>query len=167
MLAFGTVVNIDEKLHRVKLCLPQYDNFETDWLFVPQLSTFKDKSSNLYPINTLCAAVCNDDMTDGCIVGAIYNDEDITVIGDENIKYIAFSDGALFQYDKENHVLDVIVPGRANIKAENLFVDGNIICSKDISDKNGTVQAIRDWSNKHLHTDGNNGGNTGVPTTRL
>lgn len=152
MLVFGTVINIDTKLLRAKLKLPQYDDFETDWFFIPQLCTNKDKSSSLYSMDTLCAAVCNEDMTDGCIIGALYNDEDVNIIGDENIKYIAFSDGALFQYDKENHVLDVIIPGNVNIKADTLFIDGNIVCTKDISDKNGTIQAIRDAYNGHTHS---------------
>ena len=89
MLVFGTVINIDEKLRRAKLRLPDFDDFETDWFFIPQLCTKKDTSSTCLSLDTLCAAVCNDDMTDGCIIGAIYNDEDVVIIGDKNVKYIA------------------------------------------------------------------------------
>ena len=167
MLVFGTVINIDEKLRRAKLRLPEYEDFETDWFFIPQLCTKKDKSSSCLSLDTLCAAVCNDDMTDGCIIGAIYSDEDVSIIGDENIKYIAFSDGALFQYDKEKHLLSVIVPGNYTLKVNKLIVDGDLVCTKDISDKNGTLDSVRQHSNNHAHSNGNNGADTGTPTTTI
>ena len=106
-------------------------------------------------------------MTDGCIIGAIYSDEDVSIIGDENIKYIAFSDGALFQYDKEKHLLSVIVPGNYTLKVNKLIVDGDLVCTKDISDKNGTLDSVRQHSNNHAHSNGNNGADTGTPTTTI
>ena len=36
---------------------------------------------------------------DGCGLILLYNDEDVCILGDENVKYIKFEDGAYFKTD--------------------------------------------------------------------
>lgn len=131
MLVFGTV--IATKPHQVRIKIEEQDNFESDWYFVPQLCTVKDKSSNSIAIDTLVAACVSDDLSDGCIIGALYNDEDICIIEDENIKLIKFEDGTLIQYDKTQSKftlnctgdVDLSTSGDCNIKAVNVNVDAS------------------------------------------
>ena len=40
-----------------------------------------------------------------------------------------------------------------NIKAANSNFDGNITCTGDVSDANGTMQEMRDQYNAHGHPD--------------
>ena len=90
-----------------------------------------------------------------------------------NKKYHKFTDGTVLEYDRETHNLNAVVKGTITGKADNTTLDSplnvleNIVSSKDVSDKKGTMQAIREAFNNHVHTNGNNGSNTGVPTNKL
>lgn len=165
MYVVGTVITIDDKMPRVKLKLPELDDFETGWFFVPQMATVKDKSFNQIALNTLVGAVCTDDMQDGCIIGSLYNDEDICVLADENVKYIFFEDGAKLKYDKSSHELTIIA--QTTTMQTNLNVIGNITCTQNVSDSVGSMALIRTKHNAHVHGNGNGGSNTTSPTESM
>lgn len=165
MYVIGTVIAIDDKMPRVKLKLPELDDFETGWFFVPQMATVKDKSFNQITLNTLVGAVCTDDMQDGCIIGSLYNDEDICVLADENVKYIFFEDGAKLKYDKSSHELTIIA--QTTTMQTNLNVIGNITCTQNVSDSVGSMALIRTKHNAHVHGNGNGGSNTTSPTESM
>lgn len=165
MYVVGTVITIDDKMPRVKLKLPELDDFETGWFFVPQTATVKDKSFNQIALNTLVGAVCTEDMQDGCIIGSLYNDEDICVLADENVKYIFFEDGAKLKYDKSSHELTIIA--QTTTMQTNLNVIGNITCTQNVSDSVGSMALIRTKHNAHVHGNGNGGSNTTSPTESM
>lgn len=165
MYVVGTVITIDDKMPRVKLKLPELDDCETGWFFVPQMATVKDKSFNQIALNTLVGAVCTDDMQDGCIIGSLYNDEDICVLADENVKYIFFEDGAKLKYDKSSHELTIIA--QTTTMQTNLNVIGNITCTQNVSDSVGSMALIRTKHNAHVHGNGNGGSNTTSPTESM
>lgn len=165
MYVVGTVITIDDKMPRVKLKLPELDDFETGWFFVPQMATVKDKSFNQIALNTLVGAVCTDDMQDGCVIGALYNDEDVCILADENVKYIFFEDGAKLKYDKSSHELTIIA--QTTTMQTNLNVIGNITCTQNVSDSVGSMALIRTKHNAHVHGNGNGGSNTTSPTESM
>ena len=171
MYVVGTVIAINDKMPRVKLKLPELDDFETGWFFVPQMATVKDKSFNQIALNTLVGAVCTEDMQDGCIIGSLYNDEDICVLADENVKYIFFEDGAKLKYDKTTHELTIIA--QTTTMQTDLNVVGNINCTQNItslqnvSDAIGSMHLIRTKHNAHVHGNGNGGSNTTSPTESM
>ena len=144
--------------YRAKLKLEDYDDMETQWLVIPQLFTVDNKSGYIPAIGTLAAAVTNEDMTEGCLIGAIYNDVDTPPETSAN-EFIEFSDGVKIKHTTDTQTLE--------IEAENIVVKGNIVCSGDVSDGAGTIQSIRDWANSHVHTNGNDGANTGTPTSTI
>lgn len=153
------------KDYTAKLKLPQFDDTETEWLVIPQMFTVNNKSGYKPEIGTLVSAIVTDDFTDGCIIGAIYNDVDIPPEETENSEFFEFSDGVKIKHIAGSNEVQ-IVASKLNIKAD-IVCDGNIIASGDVSDKKGTVQSIRDWANSHAHTNGNEGANTGSPTTSI
>ena len=175
MYITGKITAIDEKMPRVKIEVEEYDNITTGWLFIPQQCTVKDKSYNTMALNTLVAAVCTDDLQDGCVIGALYNDEDICIISDEDKKYIFFEDGTKIMYDKKENDLIIDAIKSINLKAVqtsfttdlkikgNLDVDGNITSNGDITDKAYSMEEMRNKYNSHEHPNGNNGSSTGVP----
>lgn len=168
MFITGIVTAIDKNLARVKLQVPDMDNFETGWFFVPQMCTVGDKSYNQVKIKTLVGACCSDDLQDGCVIGALYNDEDVCILKDENTKYIFFEDGTKLKYDTLKNELSVDCAGNLLIKAlktsiaanteitGNLNVIGNITASKDVIAQNISLTT-------HLHGNGNNGAKTTGP----
>ena len=120
MFITGIVTAIDESTARVKLQVPDMDNFETGWFFVPQMCTVGDKSYNQVKTKTLVSACCSEDLQDGCITGALYNDEDVCILGGENIKYIFFEDGTKIQYDNLNNELIADCVGKLKLKAKDM-----------------------------------------------
>lgn len=159
MLIYGTISAINEEDYTVKLICEEYDNFETPWLIIPQLWSVENKSGYLPELKTLAAAYLNEEMTDGFLVSAKYNDNDIILTEFKGKNYIRFSDGVTICHTPKSKSLE--------ITAENLIVNGNISCSGNIYDKKGSMQNIRDWANSHAHTNGNNGSNTGTPTSQI
>lgn len=151
MLIFGKVTAIDEENARVKLVVPDMDEWETDWLFVPQACTVKDKSYNIPEINTLAAAILDEDMIDGCIIGALYNDVDTCILGDKNTKYIKFEDGSEFKYDKTTGICTIAAKNGFNFTGD-INLDGSLTATGDISDKTSSMQDMRDIYNPHTHT---------------
>ena len=168
MLVFGEIVSTKGHLAKVKL----YDceEFETDWMHIPQMCTVKDKSFSNYEIGTEVALILGENGDDGCIIGALYNDEDVSVSENNNIKTIVFSDGTNISYDKENHVFLLDIKGDATIKSErgltldcdvkitktlevekDVKVSKSIVAEEDITDKGGSMQDIRDTYNSHGH----------------
>lgn len=159
MLVFGNIIAIDENSARVRLRIPDMDDYETPgWIFVPQACTVKDKSYNLPAINTLVAAVMDDEMQDGCLIGALYNDEDVCILGSENIKYIKFEDGAYFKYDKTTGFFEAKAPNKIYLESPIIEIkgditnDGNFSSTGQVSDKKSSMQAMRDTYNSHTHT---------------
>ncbi len=172
MLVFGTVVA--SRPHQVRIKIHEFDEFESGWFFVPQLCTVKDKSSNSLAINTEVAACVTEDFEDGCIIGALYNDEDVCILEDENVKLLSFEDGTLFKYDKTEHKHTVDVKGQIYVKAADKVIfdcevemTKNLKVAKDVFDKKGSMQAMRDVYNPHTHSNGNNGLPTGQPNNSM
>lgn len=157
MLVFGEVSYINPKNYTVKLKLKEYDNFETPWLFVPQMWVKKNKSGYLPELNSIVPAILNDDMTEGIIIGALYNDEDVVLTEFENKNFIRFSDGTTIVHSENS--LELI--------AQTVIIDGDLRCTGDIEDKKGTMQDIRNTYNSHDHPNGNNGTSTGAPTEKM
>ena len=89
-------------------------------------------------------------MQDGCLIGSIYNDEDVCILGDADTKYIVFEDGAQFKYDKTTSTCTVTA-SNINITG-NVTVDGNLTPSGDITDETSSMQDMRDVYNSHTHT---------------
>lgn len=163
MLKFGYITNYDE-CGRVAVQIQDEDGFITDYLPIIKTSASKDCEGGTIDTTTLVAVIL-DDCNPMC--GVCLGKVEVMPRENVNKKYHKFSDGTNLEYDREAHILTVDVKGSVNIKAEQTNIDSPLSCTKDVSDKKGTMQAIRDFINNHKHSDGNNGANTGVPTTQI
>ncbi len=159
MLVFGRVSNVNYEDYSVKLIIDDYDSFETPWLIVPQLWTGSSKTGFMPEINSVCAAIMNEEMTEGALLGAMYNKTDTVLSTYAGKEFVRFSDGVEICHTPGSSMIE--------ITADQIKINGNILCSGDISDKTGTIQAVREWADLHVHTNGNDGANTGVPTTTI
>ena len=161
MLVYGEIVSLNGHYAKVKV---NYKNFqETEWYFIPQISTQAYKSSILYEIGTEVAAMKSEYYNNGCIIGAIYNKKDTSPTNDKNIKTVVFSDGSVVEYNKQNHTFKLDIKGNAVVKANKVNIDGDLEVSGNVSDRKGSMQEIRDKYNSHTHGNGNNGANTSSP----
>ena len=154
----GIVIALDNENHKVKLKLPDYDDFITGWLSVAQTFTLKNFSRRSLPaLNSLVAAVVDEGMEYGCIIGSLYNgvDKAPEVNSDD---FIQFSDGSTIAHNEDEGGFLIV---------KNLKVEGDIIATGDITDKNSSMQDMRDIYNSHEHGNGNNGSDTSTPDTNM
>lgn len=187
MFITGIVTAIDASSARVKLQVPDMDNFETGWFFIPQMCTVGDKSYNQVKIKTLVSACCSEDLQDGCIIGALYNDEDTCILGSENMKYIIFEDGTKIKYDKLKNELVADCVGNFNLKAKNIAIEAEKMIIQSETEITGNIKQTGELSViggitatnvikslvdvlanaisllKHVHSKGQNGLPTGEP----
>ena len=152
--------------YKAKIIIKEFDDFETNWLDVPQLFTVNNKSGFLPEIGALVSAVLNDDMTEGAILGAIYNSIDKPPKDMEGTEYFKFSDGVEVYHVPDTNQL-FITADVLCLDVNQLVVTGDIKAYKNITDKSGSMQKMRDTYNQHLHTNGNNGSNTGTPINQM
>lgn len=167
----GIVYALDEQNIKVKLQLPSYDDFITEWLSVPQLFCIGNKARKSLPKEgSLVAAILDEDMSNGCVLGSLYNDEDKIPNDMQDSDFIEFEDGTSIRHNNDLTGFDVVKDLRV---LGDVIVDGNIVSSKDIqaygdvSDKKSPMQDMRDIYNSHNHPNGNNGSPTGSPGSNM
>ncbi len=152
--------------YKAKIIIKEFDDFETNWLDVPQLFTVNNKSGYTPEIGTLVSAVLSDDMTEGAILGAIYNSIDTPPKEFEGAEFFKFSDGVEIYHIPDSNQLfitaDVLCLNvnelhvTGDIKAQKtLQADGNISSKMNVSDAMGSMVEIRAFYNSHLHKDSN------------
>lgn len=153
----GIISEVDG--YKAKIKVAEFDDMETEYLSVLQMFTVGNKSGFKPEIGAMVAAVVNDDMSSGAIIGQIYNDIDTPPENSGDAEFIYFADGCGISH----------IPGTEMffIKAGSVVIDADIVCNKDIADKNGTMQEMRKIYNSHLHTNGNDGADTGAPKTQM
>lgn len=169
MLRFGYITNYDE-CGRVVVQIQDEDNFTTDYIPVLKTNASLDETGDTIDTTTL-VAVLLDDMNPmlGICLGKIQTAPRESV----NKRYAKFVDGSSTEYDRETHSFSANVLEQINITAKEtnlnsiLNVSENIVGAQDVSDKKGTMQAIRDFLNSHTHSNGNEGKPTGVPTSKI
>lgn len=163
MLKFGYITNYDE-CGRVKVQIEDEDSVITDYIPVVRTSASKDDTGDTIDTNTFVAVILDDlNPLNGVCLGAV----NLKPVKSVNKKYHQFSDGTSLKYDRETHVLTADVNGEITAKANKTTFDSPIYSTQDIFDKNGSMQSIRDFINNHTHSNGNNGANTGVPTSQI
>ena len=87
-------------------------------------------------------------------------DSNPPVIVDSAKKYYRFKDGSHFEFDPNTSKFTADIKGEGYIKCTKMThegdinVIGNIIATKEVSDKKGTMQAIRDTYNGHTNPNG-------------
>ncbi len=156
----GVISEVDETGTKARLTVEELDDFKTPYLSVSQIWAVGNKSRLKALKGTLVGAILSDDMDRGMIIGAIYNDEDIIPQDKNNDDFIQFQDGVFISHEDGSNTL--------KLKADKVIIDCTTLESTgDVKDKKGTMQDIRDWNNSHCHTNGNNGSDTGTPTSKI
>ena len=101
------------------------------------------------------------DLAQGVIIGAIHQSKYPANADSNYVHRCNYSDGAVIEYDKKTHCLNVTLPagGTINMTAD-VHVTGNINASGNISDATRSMQADRTIFNSHRHTGVQSGGSS-------
>lgn len=99
-------------------------------------------------------------LTNGLVVGSMFQNSIAPSTINENIVRIDYSDGAVTEYDKESHKMKITLPsdGTLEIVASggvtitgDLTVNGNIASTKNVTDSTRSMADDRGIYNGHTH----------------
>lgn len=104
----------------------------SDWLPVIHSKTQNDKSIFTLDIGEQVACLMDEQLNDGCIVGAVYSDVDIPPVSSPDLYRVQFKDGGAFEYNRATGnmtvickgALNITTTGKATIKAAMVDIDG-------------------------------------------
>lgn len=155
MLKYGIIKEIEGTNAKVR-----FDDLGTTsgWLQICQNGSHKTKSQDVPDIGTKVACIMDDNLEDGCVIGAIYTDEE-TPCDRDNTKIIRMLENSfIWIIDRAKGIFSTV------FKEILVDTDNMEIYSPKI--KINGVDLIT-YINNHVHTDGNQGKPTGKPTEEL
>jgi len=128
--AEGFITEIDDKKKLVKVCFPQHDDVESDWL--QTLSIGGGKSYFNYDIDTYVACIMDARLEDGWVLGTLESEDADFLETGKDIYVREFSDGTVIKYDRSASKMEieckgdvsVNAAGKAVIKAATIELDG-------------------------------------------
>ena len=169
----GIVSAIDPKSYKVRCKIPALEDLETAWLSFLTPNAGGNQFYCLPDVGELVAILLDARGEGGCVLGAIYNEQDPTPVQNSDIWLKKFKNGTEISHDRKSG--DVVVKtqghitataeGGATINADtlingNLHATGNITSGKEISAPKVKQGGIELGAHKHA---GDSGGKTGLP----
>lgn len=103
----GIISDIDETSVRVRVTLPECDNLKSNWLAVLQRNSQDNKDYWLPDMGEQVEILLDDNGEDGVVLGAVYSTVDTAPVASRDKRYVQFSDGAAFEYDRSTHQLTI------------------------------------------------------------
>ncbi|OOF44037.1 phage baseplate protein [Rodentibacter trehalosifermentans] len=188
----GIVSQIDPKTHKVRCKIPALEDLETAWLSFLTPNAGGNQFYCLPDVGELVALLLDSKGEGGCVLGAIYNEQDPTPVQDSNIWMKKFSNGTVIKHDHRSGNIEVSAVGDVLIKSPskvtidcpetettgNLLVSGALTYMQGMTGngsggatatingtletKGGDVKADNISLKNHKHP-GDSGGKTGLP----
>ncbi|HEB1133235.1 TPA: phage baseplate assembly protein V [Escherichia albertii] len=103
----GIISDIDETSVRVRVTLPECDNLKSNWLAVLQRNSQDNKDYWLPDMGEQVEVLLDDNGEDDVVLGAVYSTVDTAPVASRDKRYVQFSDGAAFEYDRSTHQLTI------------------------------------------------------------
>ncbi|EFE0679843.1 phage baseplate assembly protein V [Escherichia coli] len=103
----GIISDIDETSVRVRVTLPECDNLKSNWLAVLQHNSQDNKDYWLPDMGEQVEVLLDNNGEDGVVLGAVYSTVDTAPVASRDKRYVQFSDGAAFEYDRSTHQLTI------------------------------------------------------------
>ena len=169
----GIVSAIDPKSHKVRCKIPALEDLETAWLSFLTPNAGGNQFYCLPDVGELVAILLDSRGEGGCVLGAIYNEQDPTPTSDGDMWMKKFSNGTVISHNRKTG--DVVVNTQGHLTATaasgatlnadttingKLHATGKITSGKEVSApkiKQGNIEL-----GTHKHP-GDSGGKTGLP----
>lgn len=117
-LQFGTVAEVDDKKHAVRVDLPALENLQTDWLPVVTMGAGGNQFYCLPDVGALVVCVLDARGESGVCLGAIYNDADPVPATSRDIHVLQYSNGTRIQHNRKTGDVLVKTNGVVTIDAD-------------------------------------------------
>lgn len=161
----GVIIAVDATRHKVRCKIPALEDLETAWLSFLTPNAGGNQFYCLPDVGELVAMLLDSQGEGGCVLGAIYNDQDPTPAKDSDIWMKKFSNGTEISHNRKTG--DVVVntaghltataKGGATINADTL-VNGTLHATGKItSDEELSAPVVKQGSvelGTHTHVRG-------------
>lgn len=151
----GIVSDVDATKHRVRCKIPALEDLETDWLAVVTPNSGGNKFYCLPDEGELVALLLDARGEGGCVIGAIYNDEDKPPAADKNIWKKVFTNGTTIEHDRNSGDITIHASGKVIVNGSDIDVNGGTITVQG-----GDVIADGISLKNHVHGGVSSGGST-------
>lgn len=111
----GIVSGIDPKTHKVRCKIPALEDLETAWLSFLAPNASGNQFYCLPDVGELVAILLDARGEGGCVLGAIYNEQDPTPVSNSDIWLHKFKNGTIIQHDRATG--NVVVETKGHLTA--------------------------------------------------
>ena len=139
----GIVSAIDPKSHKVRCKIPALEDLETTWLSFLTPNAGGNQFYCLPDVGELVAILLDARGEGGCVLGAIYNEQDPTPVANGEIWLKKFKNGTTIQHDRKSGDLTIHTTGKVivnnchvQVNNGNVNVSGGDVIADGISLKN-------------------------------
>ncbi|MDO4627014.1 MAG: phage baseplate assembly protein V [Pasteurellaceae bacterium] len=139
----GIVSAIDPKSHKVRCKIPALEDLETAWLSFITPNAGGNQFYCLPDVDELVAILLDARGEGGCVLGAIYNEQDPTPTQNSDIWMKKFKNGTTIQHDRKSGDLTIHTTGKVivnnchvQVNNGNVNVSGGDVIADGISLKN-------------------------------
>ena len=139
----GIVSAIDPKSHKVRCKIPALEDLETAWLSFLTPNAGGNQFYCLPDVGELVAILLDARGEVGCVLGAIYNEQDRTPVQDGDIWFKKFKNGTTIAHDRKSGDLTIHTSGKVivndcevEVNNGNVRVNGGDVIADGISLKN-------------------------------
>lgn len=169
----GIVTQIDASRHRVRCKIPALEGLETDWLAVITPNAGGNQFYCLPDIGELVALLLDCRGENGCVLGAIYNSQDVPPAASNDVWKKVFTNGTTIEHSRSTgditiHTANKVIVNSSDIQVNDGSIEINngsiIINNGGLSVTGGDVTADGISLKSHLHSGVRSGSsNTGEP----
>lgn len=117
-LQFGTVSDVDDKQHRVRVVFPALDNLQSDWLPMITLAAGGNQFYSLPDVGALAVCLLDTQGEQGVCLGAIYNDSDPTPATSRDLHVLQYTNGTRIQHNRKTGDILIKTKGVVTIDAD-------------------------------------------------
>ena len=139
----GIVSAIDPKSHKVRCKIPALEDLETAWLSFLTPNAGGNQFYCLPDVGELVAILLDARGEGGCVLGAIYNEQDPTPVANGDIWLKKFKNGTTIAHDRKSGDLTIHTSGKVivndcevEVNNGNVNVNGGDVIADGISLKN-------------------------------
>ena len=126
-LQFGTVSEVDDQKHAVRVVLPALENLQTDWLPMLTLAAGGNQFYCLPDVGALVVCVLDARGESGVCLGAIFNEDDPVPATSRDLHVLQYSNGTRIQHNRKTGNVLVKTKGKVTIDAPETETTGNIL----------------------------------------
>lgn len=158
-LQFGTVAEVDDKKHAVRVDLPALENLQTDWLPVVTMGAGGNQFYCLPDVGALVVCVLDARGESGVCLGAIYNDADPVPATSRDLHVWQYSNGTRIQHNRKTGDVLIKTKGKVTIDAPNTNISGDVQVSGSLKTGGDVVAGNKSLQN-HTHIEQGDGAPT-------